>query len=56
MMDRSDECVCCKEITEMLSLNEEVVIIKKIKDPLTCITDNLAFTAVCLNMFVLRTA
>ena len=56
MMDRSDECVCCQEIPEMLSLNEEVMIIKKIKDPLTCITDNPAFTSVCLDMFVLRTA
>ena len=34
MMDRSDKCVCCQEIPEMLSLNEEVMIIKKIKDPL----------------------
>jgi hypothetical protein len=56
MMDRSDECVCCPEVPEMLSLNEEVMIIKKIKDHLSCITDNPAFTAVCLNMFVLRTA
>ena len=56
MMDRSDECVCCQEIPEMLSLNEEVMIIKKIKDPLTCITDNPAFTAVRLNMFVLQPA
>ncbi len=50
MMGRSDERVCCQEIPEMLSLNEEVIIIKKIKDPLTCVTDNPAFAAVYLGV------
>ena len=54
-MDRADECVCCKEIPERLSLNEEVMTIEKLKEPLTCITDNPAFAAVCLNYWVLRT-
>ena len=47
-MDRADECVCCQEIPEMLHLNEEVMTIKKLKEPLTCITDNPAFASVCL--------
>ena len=49
-MDRVDESVCCQEITEMLSLNEEAVTIDKLKEPLTCVTDNPAFAAVCLNL------
>ena len=55
-MDRADECVCCQEIPEMLHLNEEVMTIKKLKEPLTCVTDNPAFASVCLDYFVLRTA
>ena len=55
-MDRVDESVCCQEITEMLSLNEEAVTIDKLKKPLTCVTDNPAFAAVCLNHWALRTA
>lgn len=46
MMDRVDECVCCEEIPEMISLNEEAVILEKLKDPLVCITDNPGFWAV----------
>ena len=55
-MDRADECVCCQEIPEMLHLNEEVMTIKKLKEPLTCVTDNPAFASVCRDYFVLRTA
>jgi hypothetical protein len=36
--------------------SEEAMIIEKIQDPLTCITDNPAFAAMCLNLWVLRTA
>ena len=42
-MDRVDESVCSQEITEMLSLNEEAMTIDKLKEPLTCVTDNPAF-------------
>ena len=56
MMDRVAECVCCQEIPEMISLNEEAVILEKLKDPLVCMTDNPGFWAVCLNLWVLRTA
>ena len=51
-MDRADECVCCQEIPEMLHLNEEVMTIKKLKEPLTCVTDNPAFASVCLEQRV----
>ena len=54
-MDRVDELVCHQEITEMLSLNEEAVTVDKLKEPLTCVNDNLTFAAVCLNHWVLRT-
>ena len=40
----------------MISLNEEAVILEKLKDPFVCITDNPGFWAVCLNQWVLRTA
>ena len=36
IMDREDESVCCQEITEILSLNEEAMTIEKIKVPLKC--------------------
>ena len=55
-MDRADECVCCQKIPEMLHLNEEVMTIKKLKEPLTCVTDNPAFASVCLDYFVPTTA
>ena len=45
-MDRADECVCCQKIPEMLHLNEEVMTINKLKEPLTCVTDNPAFASV----------
>ena len=40
----------------MSTLNEEAVTIDKLKEPLTCVTDNPAFAAVCLNHWALRTA
>ena len=55
-MDRADECVCCQETPEMLHLNEEVVTIKKLKELLTCVSDNRAFASVCFDYFVLRAA
>ena len=40
----------------MISLNEEVMVLEKLKQPLNCITENPRFLAVCLNQWILQTA
>ena len=55
MMDIVAECVCCQEIPETIPLNEEEVILEKLKDPLICITYNPGFWAVYVNPWVIRT-
>ena len=55
-MDRSEECVCCNEIVEVINKNIEVFEVDKLDAHPTCITDNPAFEAVCLNHWVLQTA
>ena len=49
-MNTARECVCCKEITQVVGkLSED--------DPsIMCVTDHSGFSAVCLNVWVLQTA
>ena len=56
MMDTMQECVCYHEIPVMISLNEETMVVEKLKQPLNCITENPGFSAVCLNPWVIQTA
>ena len=55
-MDRTEECVCCHEVPEVMNKNEEVFETDKLKEKPSCITDNPAFKAVCLNPWVLQVA
>ena len=55
-MDRTEEYVCCHEVPEVMNKNEEVFETDKLKEKPSCITDNPAFKAVCLNPWVLQVA
>ena len=55
-MDRTEECVCCHEVPEVMDKNNEVFEKGKLKQKPNCITDNPAFKAVCLNPWVLQAA
>ena len=55
-MDRTEECVCCHEVPEVMDKNNEVFEKGKLKEKPNCITDNPAFKAVCLNPWVLQAA
>ena len=50
-MDHTEECVCCHEVPKVMNKNEEVFETDKLKEKPSCITDNPAFKAVCLNPF-----
>ena len=52
-MDRAEECVCCLELTQIVSKKSEV---SATLDNPPCITQNPGFSAVCLNKWVLQTA
>ena len=55
-MDQIEECVCCHEIPEVVNKNIEVFEVDKPDAMPTCITNNPAFEAVCLNPWVLQVA
>ena len=55
-MDREEECICCREIQEVLNKNDEVFEKEKPETPYSCITDNPRFRAVCLDRWVLQVA
>ena len=55
-MDRTEECVCCHEVPKVMNKNEEVFETDKLKEKPSCITDNPAFKANCLNPWVLQVA
>ena len=41
-MDRTEECVCCHEVPEVMNENEEVFETDKLKEKPSCITENPA--------------
>lgn len=50
-METNAECVCCREIFEMVAKTDEA------NDPsILCITRQPGFNAVCLNVWVLQAA
>ncbi|XP_046855134.1 uncharacterized protein LOC124448167 [Xenia sp. Carnegie-2017] len=55
IMDRHEECICCKEIAACRDINEESAEFEGIDVP-ECITDNPVFQNLCLNYWVLRLA
>ena len=55
-MDREVECVCCQEIPQIMDKNRKVSEEDHLNDPITCITNNPGFKAVCLNRWVLEAA
>lgn len=54
-MDR-EECVCCREIDQVVHKNLEAVEVEGLEQAPGCITDHPGFPAVCLNFWVLQTA
>lgn len=49
-MNTASECVCCKEVSEIVEKMDEF-------DPdMSCITSHPGFTSVCLDVWVLQTA
>ena len=55
-MDRDVECVCCHEVPQIMSKNQQVFEKENCIDPITCITNNPGFKTVCLNRLVLEAA
>lgn len=55
-MDREVECVCCQEMPKIMDKNQQVFEEENLVDPITCITNNPGFKAVCLNRWVLEAA
>ena len=55
-MDRTEACVCCHEVPGVMNKNEEVFETDKLREKPSCITDNPAFKAVCLNPWVFQVA
>lgn len=55
-MGREVECICCHEVPQIMFKNEQVFEEEKLTDPITCITNNPGFKAVCLNRWVLEAA
>jgi len=55
-MDRSEECICCQEVEKVKRLNESAVEMGELEQEPTCVTMHPGFKAVCLNIYVLRTA
>ena len=55
-MDRTEACVCCHEVPGVMNKNEEVFETDKLKEKPSCIIDNPAFKAVCLNPWVFQVA
>jgi len=53
-MDREVECVCCQEIPQITEKNQNVFEEENLGFPISCITDNPGFKAVCLNRWVLE--
>ena len=49
-MSTSLECVCCREIQQVLDKLGEI------EAPALCITEHPGFSTVCLDMWVLQTA
>ena len=56
IMDKEHECVCCKEVHEIVSLCLQMVAEGEAAEAPQCITDHPGFLAVCTNKYVLRTA
>ena len=56
IMDREQECICCREIQEVLNKNYEVFEKEKPETAYSCITDKPGFRAVCLGRWVLQVA
>ena len=56
IMDRVEECVCCKEIDCVKNKLYEAVTVGELVEPPSCITQHPGFSAVCLNRWVLQTA
>ena len=44
-METSAECVCCKEVTQIMAKNKEAN-----ESNISCITEHPGFEAVCLNV------
>ena len=55
-MDTNQECICCKEISEIYTKSVEAKEEKDTKEVPVCITQHPGFHAVCLNKWVLQTA
>lgn len=55
-MDRSEECICCHEVNEIINKNLEVTEVEGLGKQPNCITDNPAFATTCLNRWVLQIA
>ena len=50
VMSTPRECICCKEIVEVVNKLSEV------ETDMTCITQHPGFASVCLDVWVLQTA
>ena len=55
-LTRVVECICCSEIVCVVAKNNKVVEAEGLDEPPLCITQHPAFSAVCLNWWVLQTA
>ena len=55
-MNREEECVCCHEIEQVATKNQEVMEYTKPTLSYDCITDNPGFHTVCLDRWVLQAA
>ncbi len=49
IMPTARECLCCKEVPQVLEVMQEF-------PEISCITDHSGFQSVCLDLYVLRTA
>lgn len=54
IMDREEECVCCREVPQIVDKNQTVCQTENVD--VSCITDNPGFKVVCLNRWVLEAA
>lgn len=52
-MDRKEECVCCREIPQVMAKNNEVRLEEHLQE-IQCMTENPGFKALCLNRWVLQ--
>ncbi|XP_046863461.1 P2X purinoceptor 7-like [Xenia sp. Carnegie-2017] len=56
IMDNNEECLCCKEISNICDKNLEAVETNETTEVPLCITQHPGFEPVCLNRWVLQTA